>query len=101
MDILGAPERLGQEWVWIVESIEYDLHGMIQAYGIDFIHWLANEINHGRVNCKQDVDRWAAHIALQKDYDFATELDQHGHRYGEGELEDFAAWDTITANRYG
>lgn len=43
-----------------VSTIEYDLHGAINAYGVDFVHWLIDEIVAGRVNCKQTVDRWAA-----------------------------------------
>lgn len=75
-----------------VFTIEYDLYGMIQAYGIEFIHWLADEIHSGRINCRQDVDRWAAHVAIKKDYNFNRELSRNGHRYNnEGELEDFAA----------
>jgi len=47
-----------------VFTVEYDLNGAIQAYGPDFLHWLIDEISAGRVNCKQDVDRWSAHLAL-------------------------------------
>lgn len=54
-----------------IATIEYDLQGMIQAYGIEFIHWLADEIHTGRVNCKQSVDRWSADVALNKSYAFS------------------------------
>lgn len=62
-----------------VFCVEYDLHGMVQAYGVDFMHWLVDEIAAGRVNCKQDVERWAAHKALEQDANFA----EVAHRYGE------------------
>lgn len=51
---------------------EYDLNGMIQAYGIEFVHWLADEIAAGRVDCRQHVQRWCAHVALTKDMAFAA-----------------------------
>lgn len=61
-------------------TIEYDLHGAVQAYGVDFVHWLVDEIADGRVDCKQDVDRWAAHMRseahLNKDFfSKSSELD--------------------------
>lgn len=69
-----------------VFTVEYDLHGMIQAYGLEFVHWLADEIASGRVNCKQDVDRWSAHIAISKDYNFSKVADS----YGEPALDEVA-----------
>ncbi len=44
--------------------VEYDLKHMIDAYGADFVHYLTDEIAAGRVNCKQDVERWSAHKAI-------------------------------------
>ena len=70
-------------------TVEYDLHGMINAYGIDFIHWLADEIAHGRINCKQDVDRWAATVAITKDYTFnAAVLEDHSHNDDNNDIID-------------
>lgn len=65
-------------------SVEYDLKGMIDAYGINFIHWLADEIEGGRVNCKQDVQRWSAHIALNNDAVF----DPVEYKHNDNDLED-------------
>lgn len=70
-----------------VYTVEYDLHGMIQAYGLKFVHWLADEIAEGRINCKQDVDRWSAHLALGKHRDF----DKVASTYGEQSIDDLAA----------
>lgn len=61
-----------------VFCVEYDLHGMIKAYGPSFMHWLIDEIEAGRINCKQDVERWSAHVALSKDYNFAKVQDSYG-----------------------
>lgn len=58
--------------------VEYDLDGMIKAYGSEFMHWLIDEIAAGRINCKQDVERWAAHVHLSKDYNFAKVKDSYG-----------------------
>lgn len=59
-----------------IYTIEYDLASAINAYGLQFCHWLLDEIASGRVNCKQDVDRWSAHIALHKNYNF-EEVESH------------------------
>lgn len=61
-----------------VFCVEYDLDGMIKAYGVEFMHWLIDEIAAGRVNCKQDVERWAAHVHLSKDYNFAKVAETYG-----------------------
>lgn len=61
-----------------VFCVEYDLHGMIKAYGPTFMHWLIDEIEAGRVNCKQDVERWAAHVHLTNDYNFEKVADAYG-----------------------
>jgi len=47
-----------------VFCVEYDFNGAIEAYGVDFCHYLLDEIAAGRVNCKQNVERWSAHKAL-------------------------------------
>ena len=58
-----------------VFTVEYDLNGMLKAYGPEFIHWLVDEITAGRIDTRQCVDRWAAdkHItssfaSVQADY---------------------------------
>lgn len=53
-----------------VFCVEYDLKGMIDAYGINFVHWLADEISAGNINCKQNVERWSAHVAITNNYKF-------------------------------
>lgn len=57
-----------------VFCIEYDLKGMIDAYGINFIHWLADEIDDGKINCKQTVERWSAHVAITQDKHFDSSV---------------------------
>lgn len=47
-----------------VFCVEYDMKGMIEAYGVDFCHYLLDEIAAGNVNCKQDVERWSAYKAI-------------------------------------
>lgn len=71
-----------------ISTVEYDLHGAIQRYGIDFIHWLADEIHAGRVNCKQSVDRWAAHTFDNPNADFQALK----HEY-DGELDEYVELD--------
>jgi hypothetical protein len=70
-------------------TIEYDLDGAIKAYGPDFLHWLIDEIAAGRVNCKQDVDRWSAHLALQDDANWAIYKSEHN--ISDYEPDDFDA----------
>jgi hypothetical protein len=53
-------------------TVEYDAAGMIEAYGLPFMHWFLDEIAAGRVNTRQSVDRWAADYALNQDANFAT-----------------------------
>ena len=72
-----------------VFTAEYDLKGMIDAYGIDFIHWLADEIASGKIDCKQDVERWAATVAITKDYSFNQAVFIHND--DEQDLEDMVA----------
>jgi len=52
--------------------IEYDIKHAIDAYGADFLHMLIDEIKAGRVNCKQDVERWSAFKALNSHVSFET-----------------------------
>lgn len=47
-----------------VFCVEYDAKGMIDAYGIEFMHELLDAIASNKVNCKQSVERWSAHVAL-------------------------------------
>ena len=61
-----------------VFCIEYDLAGAINAYGLEFTHWLLDEIAAGRVNTKQDVERWAAHVHLTQDYTFTDVRANYG-----------------------
>lgn len=66
-----------QGYLHRVFTVEYDFAGAINAYGLEFCHWLLDEIASGRVNCKQDVDRWAAHVAINKDYSFEQVRDSY------------------------
>lgn len=66
-----------------VFCVEYDAKGMIDAYGIEFMHWLLDEIHAGRMNCKQYVERWSAHVHLNNTKEFAPVR----HRYGENTSE--------------
>lgn len=52
-------------------AVEYDIHGAIEAYGLEFVLDFAKRIAAGEVNCSQHIDRWAAHIALNRDASFA------------------------------
>jgi hypothetical protein len=60
-----------------VFCVEYDIKGMIDAYGINFVHWLADEINAGRIDCKSDVQRWSAHVAITNDRTFNHQVFTH------------------------
>lgn len=64
-----------------VFTAEYDLKGMVDAYGLEFVIHLAKLVAAGKVNCKQDVDRWSAHVALEADYAFNAYYDAHKHRF--------------------
>lgn len=46
--------------------VEYDLLGMIQAYGPECMHWLIEEVMAGNIKADRDVQRWAAHKHLYK-----------------------------------
>ena len=70
-----------------IATIEYDMDGAIKAYGLQFCHWLLDEIAAGRVNCKQDVDRWSAHIHLHKNYNFAKHVDSYGEAIDDALLD--------------
>lgn len=57
-------------------TIEYDLNAMIKAYGFEFVLDLAAKIHNGEITqkqCRQDVDRWAAHLQLNQDAQWAAE----------------------------
>lgn len=54
----------GLSYLGRVASPEYDLQGMIAAYGVEFVRTLVEEVNEGRVDCRQEVERWSAHKAL-------------------------------------
>jgi len=45
-------------------AVEYDLHGMIGAYGPDFVKLLVDQIVAGKIDCRQCVDRWSAHMSM-------------------------------------
>lgn len=45
-------------------TVEYDLKAMLDAYGADMIHQLIDLILDGKINTRQDVDRWAATRSL-------------------------------------
>jgi len=60
-----------------VFCVEYDLKGMIDAYGLNFVHWLADEIEAGNINTKQNVQRWSAHVALTQDVTFDADTFTH------------------------
>lgn len=53
-----------------VYTVEYDLKGMVDAYGVDFMHYLLDRVAAGEINCKQSVDRWSADVALNGSYNF-------------------------------
>jgi hypothetical protein len=46
-----------------VFCVEYDLKGAIEAYGIECVHWLIDEVAAGRI---KDIQRWSAHQHLYK-----------------------------------
>lgn len=85
-----------QGYITRVFTAEYDLHGMIEAYGREFIVWLMDEIIAGRVNCKQDVDRWAAHVRLTQDMAFAKYSADYGQAAQEQRERDEAAAKLLT-----
>lgn len=72
-----------------VFCVEYDLKGMIDAYGLNFIHWLADEIAEGKINCKQNVERWSAHVAITQDHNFDPQTFIHNDDVQE--LDDMVA----------
>jgi len=61
-----------------VFCVEYDLFHMIIAYGAPFLHWLIDEIVAGRVNCKQDVERWSAFYAMNPSVPFEAVRESYG-----------------------
>lgn len=71
-----------------VFCVEYDLKGMIDAYGINFIHWLADEIADGKINCKSTVQRWSAQVALDKSLNFDPALFQHNDDMSDADIDD-------------
>lgn len=61
-----------------VFTVEYDLLGMMEAYGRDFIVWLMDEIAAGRIDCRSDVQRWSAHVQLTADMNFHAHAADYG-----------------------
>lgn len=59
-------------------TVEYDLEGMIKAYGPEFMHFLIDEITSGNTTAKYEVDRWVQHIQKHG----RTGFDTVSHRYG-------------------
>jgi len=73
-------------------TIEYDLNAMIEAYGLDFVVDLATKIASGEVkqrDCRQEVDRWGAHLQLEADAQWAEQ--RHNYFKPEPTLEEMAA----------
>ena len=55
-----------QGYLHRVFCIEYDIHGAIQAYGLECVHWLVDEVAAGRIKSDKDIQRWSAHAHLYK-----------------------------------
>ena len=53
-----------KSYVHRIACAEYDMHGMIEAYGVDFVIALAKAIKSGKINCKESTQRWSAHVSL-------------------------------------
>lgn len=63
-------------------TIEYDLAAMIDGYTLDFVIDLAHKIASGELPksaCRQDVDRWSAHLQLQQDAKWSAEKHKYFH----------------------
>jgi len=60
------PSKISKAQGYLVRlfAVEYDLHGMINAYGPDFVKLLVDQIVAGKIDCRQCVDRWAADVSL-------------------------------------
>jgi len=74
------PSKISKAQGYLVRlyAVEYDLHGMIQAYGAEFVIKLVRLIEDGKIDCRQCVDRWAADRALYGDrVNPNTWLDEH------------------------
>jgi len=61
-----------------VFCVEYDAKHMIDAYGLEFMHYLLDEIAAGRVDCRQSVERWSAHKAISSE-PFAAVKHEYDH----------------------
>lgn len=85
-----------QGYLTRVFTIEYDLNGMIEAHGREFVIWLMDEIISGRVNVKQDVDRWSAHVRLTQDFAFHKYAADYGQAAQEQRERDEAAAKLLT-----
>lgn len=73
-------------------TIEYDLDAMIKAYTLEFVVDLAQKIASGEFkqrDCRQECDRWAAHMQLNKDAQWAAE--KHKYFKRDEDLENLAA----------
>lgn len=60
------PSKISKAQGYLVRlfAVEYDLDGMIKAYGPDFVKLLVDQIVAGKIDCRQCVDRWAADVSL-------------------------------------
>lgn len=60
------PSKISKSQGYLVRlfAVEYDLDGMIKAYGPDFVKLLVDQIVAGKIDCRQCVDRWAADKSL-------------------------------------
>lgn len=55
-----------------VFCVEYDLKGMIDAYGVEFMHTLVDMVAEGELDCREHVQRWSAHKALINDAQYSS-----------------------------
>ncbi len=70
-----------QGYIHRLYTIEYDLHGMIQAYGPEFVKLMIDEITAGRIDVRQCVDRWAAHTSIHGAVQPSVWLDKHYNEF--------------------
>lgn len=53
-----------QSYIHRIATIEYDMDGMIKAYGLPFVIEFAKAVASGKIDCRQCVDRWASHTSM-------------------------------------
>lgn len=71
-----------QGYIHRLFAVEYDLDGMVKAYGIDFVCELARAIAAGKIDCRQAVQRWSADRAMYgADINAFTWFSTHSHEF--------------------